>query len=256
MKFSGYRSKNGSWGVVAKKYDGIVGTGGSVYHRESLIPKLIKLLGAIKGKKVIDVGCGQGFLSKEISQLGADYLGVDISREMIQIAQKRFGKIGKFYCTDAAYLENAINSNEKQRDWAIFLLSISDMPNLDKVIRSVSPVLKEDGQIAVFMLHPCFRIPRQSGWGVDEKRRLRFRRIDSYLLEKNIPMGHGETTVFFRPLSYYINTFAKNGWQVLEMQEIATDQISMEKNKNRMEKISDAEIPMFLGLRLTRSMQK
>lgn len=238
--------------MVAKKYDGMVGEGGSIYHKKIATPKILEILGPIKNKKILDVGCGQGFLSVEINKHGGIYSGIDISREMIKLAEKRFGRMGKFFCSDASLADGIKQIGLGQMDWAIFLLSISDMPNLLAVIRSVSMVLKKDGEILVFMLHPCFRIPRQSGWGIDEKRKLRYRRIDSYLMAKNIPMGNGETTVFFRPLSYYINTFVKSGWKVLEMQEIANTQTTENQTNSRMDRISSMEIPMFLCLRLAR----
>lgn len=250
MKFAKHR--NGSWDVVAKKYDGIVGEAGSAYHKQVAVPKLLEMLGSIKNKKILDIGCGQGFLCKEISQAGGLYNGVDISREMIRLAERRFSKLGRFFCSDASWMDKIKQIGVGQMDLAIFLLSISDMPNLSSVIKSTSMVLKERGEILVFMLHPCFRIPRQSGWGIDEKRKLRYRRIDSYLEAKNIPMGRGETTVFFRPLSYYVNIFAEKGWQIAQMQEIAAMEIFGQKTESRMERTSNQEIPMFLCLRLTR----
>jgi hypothetical protein len=35
--------------------------------------------------------------------------------------------------------------------------------------------------MVLLLTHPCFRVPRQSGWGWDEQRKLQYRRVDRYL---------------------------------------------------------------------------
>ena len=47
-------------------------------------PALFKVLGDIKGKKILDLGCGVGILSRAMADNGADVLGVDISKESIK----------------------------------------------------------------------------------------------------------------------------------------------------------------------------
>ena len=45
--------------------------------------------GGIKGKKIIDVGCGTGLLAVKLAKAGALVTGVDLSRDMLNIAEKR-----------------------------------------------------------------------------------------------------------------------------------------------------------------------
>ncbi|MFQ6090271.1 MAG: class I SAM-dependent methyltransferase [Candidatus Bipolaricaulia bacterium] len=49
----------------------------------------------LKGKKIIDVGCGLGYLKKYLDEHAPgyrSYLGVDLSREMVRGARERFGR--------------------------------------------------------------------------------------------------------------------------------------------------------------------
>ena len=107
------------------------------------------------------------------------------------------------------------------------------------------------GELRSINLLTCFRIPRQSGWGTDEGRKLRYRRIDRYLTPLPIPMKpytgqrSGVTTSFHRPLGDYVNGLATEGFLVDAMKEITTHR----KSKTRAERLSDEEIPVFLGLR-------
>lgn len=43
----------------------------------------------LRGKRVLDAGCGTGALAFELAARGADVLGVDISPQLVEIARKR-----------------------------------------------------------------------------------------------------------------------------------------------------------------------
>ena len=102
------------------------------------------------------------------------------------------------------------------------------------------------------MTHPCFRIPRQSGWDWDENRKLRYRRIDSYLTPLTVPMKEypgqagGATISFHRPLEQYINGLGECGLLVDSMSEIP---YPASENGAKAEKRASQEIPLFLALR-------
>jgi 2-polyprenyl-3-methyl-5-hydroxy-6-metoxy-1,4-benzoquinol methylase len=46
-------------------------------------------LGPLKGKTLLDFGCGEGQVATQLAMLGADVTGIDISPELIQLAQRR-----------------------------------------------------------------------------------------------------------------------------------------------------------------------
>jgi len=48
----------------------------------------LKLLGDVKGKSVLDIGCGSGRLVRKLTDKGANVTGVDISEEQIKLAVK------------------------------------------------------------------------------------------------------------------------------------------------------------------------
>jgi SAM-dependent methyltransferase len=50
---------------------------------------LIESLGVTRGLKVLDVGCGDGTTALPSARRGADVLGVDISRPLVEAGQKR-----------------------------------------------------------------------------------------------------------------------------------------------------------------------
>lgn len=64
---------------------------------DALIPVLAST--SLKGKKVLDAGCGTGDLSFWMSARGAKVTGVDVSRKAVGIARKRV-KGGRFAVSD------------------------------------------------------------------------------------------------------------------------------------------------------------
>ena len=247
---TGKRRPSG-WDAVAAWYDGWMGSGGSVHHRKIAVPAVIKLLHPKKGERVLDIGAGQGVLAPEVAKAGADYTGVDVSNKLLDMAREHHGKVARFLPADAARLHENYFIQAEMFDAVVFLLSIQDMDPLGDVVKSATWALKPGGRMIILMTHPCFRVPRQSGWGFDEGRKLQYRRVDRYLTPLPVPMKQHETGVtisFHRPLSLYVNTLSEYGMLVDRIEEIPAED-PLNKKLTKAEKMADSEIPLFLALR-------
>ncbi len=60
---------------------------------------LVRRIGIEKGLKVLDLGCGDGTTAVPSAQLGANVLGVDISRPLVEAGNKRAAALGLTNCT-------------------------------------------------------------------------------------------------------------------------------------------------------------
>src|SRR5204862_7094703 len=60
---------------------------------------LVQRLGITKGLKVLDLGCGDGTTALPAAKLGADVLGVDIARNLVEAGNKRAAEHGLTNCT-------------------------------------------------------------------------------------------------------------------------------------------------------------
>jgi ubiquinone/menaquinone biosynthesis C-methylase UbiE len=234
------------WDDIAAWYDGWVGEAGSHFHRHVAIPAILNLLTLQPDQHILDVGAGTGVLAKAVHDAGAQYTGIDISPRLIQQAKQYHGAYGHFMLGDARQLRRVVGAGEY--DACAYLLSIQDMNPLKSVLESAAYALRGGGVVAILMTHPCFRIPRQSGWGYEDQKKLQYRRIDRYLTPLNIPMKkhkRGTTISFHRPISAYINALAAHGLLVDKLDEITTYQ----RGENRAEQRANDEIPLFMGLR-------
>ncbi len=249
------RAARTSWDPLADWYDGWVGKEGSLHHRRLAIPAVLELLAPQTGEKILDIGAGQGVLVPHIAGSGAAYVGVEASPRLLQIARKRHGHTGRFIQGDASQLQRLPGLHEGMFDAAVFLLSIQDMDPLPSILESVAWVLRGGGRLVLLMTHPCFRVPRQSGWGWQEERKMQYRRIDRYLTPLSVPMKaypgqqQGTTLSFHRPLQEYVNCLAECGLLLDQMKEIATYKVVSGGQHARAENLAQQEIPLFLGLR-------
>jgi SAM-dependent methyltransferase len=245
-----------SWDPLAYWYNGWVGEGGSEHHREVAIPATIRLLEPKPGERVLDIGAGQGVLAPVIARTGAQYVGVDASPRLLDLARKHHGGAGRYLLGDARKLSSIDGLSAASFDAVVFLLSIQDMDPLEPVIHSAAWALKPGGRVVIMMTHPAFRMPRQSGWGWDEGRKLVYRRIDRYLTPLPIPMkllpGRDTTATtrsFHRPLGMYVNGLSDQGLLVDRMDEIPAHKLTTAGENAKAVDLARREIPLFLGLR-------
>ncbi len=242
-------ARSQSWDAVAHWYAGWAGTNGSRYHRTLAMPLLLELLDPQTGERIADLGCGPGILAPPMAERGAGFVGVDLSPRLIAEARRNHGRHGRFLVGDATRLPRHADLPAGGFDGACFLLSIQDINPLDDALAEAAQLLKPGGRLAIVMLHPCFRVPRQSGWGWDEGRGLKFRRLDSYLTPLAVPMQihqRGATRSYHRPLGAYAEALSLAGLALTGIKEVGD---LPAPGESRADRRAAAEFPLFLGLR-------
>jgi SAM-dependent methyltransferase len=247
-----------SWDPVADWYIGWVGAKGSDHHRTLAIPATMDLLGDIRGRHVLDIGCGTGAVAAHVSRRGGQYTGVDKSRRLVDFARRHHGTGGRVIHGDATRLDRVAGLARGGFDAAVFLLSLQDIDPLRDAMAGAAWALRPGGKAVVLMTHPCFRIPRQSGWGWDPDRRLQFRRVDRYLTPLAVPMKaygrnrKGATWSHHRPLEAYVDAMVEVGLLLESIREIPAPEDPNRGSRSRAERRANVEIPLFMGIRATK----
>ena len=121
-----------NWESSAKWYNEIVSEEGHYYHSKVILPKLLKLFRFTDKSSLLDIGCGQGILSRKIPP-HIRYVGLDGSKQMIKNA-KRLRSDAAFYHKDATL---PFDIEEKDFSHACFLLSFQNIHAPLKALREV-----------------------------------------------------------------------------------------------------------------------
>lgn len=242
-----------SWEPVSKWYNNIVGSEGHYYHQNIIIPKLMSLLNFSKDKShsLLDLACGQGVMANKIPQ-DMDYLGIDISPSLIKEAKSKDKNRKHGYLV--ADVSKPLKLDKKYSH-GIIVLALQNIEDVPGVLKNARGHMLDGGRLAIVLNHPCFRIPRQSSWGVDEQKKLQYRRVDRYFSAMPIPIAANpskgvasvETMTYHHPLSYYCGCLKEAGFLIETIEEWCSDKESVGKNA-KMENRSRDEIPMFLTI--------
>src|ERR1044071_736686 len=77
------REVEASWSEIARTWSRSVRKGGDVHREHVHGPSLLAACGDVRGARALDIGCGEGWCSRELARRGAHVRAVDVSRAMI-----------------------------------------------------------------------------------------------------------------------------------------------------------------------------
>ena len=241
------------WDQASRWYDSLVGTGGSDYHRNILMPGAFRLLDVKPGRRILDLACGQGVFSRFLLQKKMKPEGIDSSEELLRFAHSRSKESIRYHVGDAA---DPGLLKGRRFDGIVCLLAAQNMEAIEPVLRNVSRWLKPEGKFVMVITHPCFRIPRQAHWGWDEEKKTEYRRVDRYADEMRIPIvtppfadPNNYTWTYHRPLQSYFEALLRTGLCVDLLEEWVSDKESGPGKRSRGENRARKEIPLFMAIR-------
>ncbi len=247
-------SSSTSWQSVGKWYNETVGKEGHYYHRQLIIPKVLRLLNLSEKQSasLLDLACGQGVLSRHLPR-SVSYVGVDIATPLINAAKG-------YHCSQShqfiqADVTQTIPLGPDSFSHSTIILALQNIESPLAVFKNANHHLQSGAPLLIVLNHPCFRIPRQSTWKVDEENKIQYRRIDRYMTSMNIPIqahpSQGKksptTLSFHHPLSKYSCWLKEAGFVIEIIEEWCSDKVS-EGRTAKMENRSREEIPLFMAI--------
>ena len=111
---------------------------------------LVEKLGITKGTLVLDLGCGDGTTALPEAKLGADVLGIDIARNLVEAGNRRAAERGltnlKFQEGDASNLEQLL---DKSFDLVVSIFGAMFAPKPFEVAKEMVRVTRPGGRIVM-----------------------------------------------------------------------------------------------------------
>ena len=222
------------WENNAEAFSGLIDGEGTPHHKKILNPCVEKLLGDVKGKQLLDAGCGEGYLARYYAKKGAEVTAIDLSQRLIETSEQlaeREGVTIDYRVDNVCYIESVPNA---EFDIILSNLVLLNVPCIDDAIREFHRVLKVGGVLVFSIVHPAFNFYGPGSWEMGEKNPETKRRdglyfkVDRYFDEEEYERywktKQGDKfpepiSFFHRTLSTYINSLSKAGFRLLEFAE-------------------------------------
>jgi ubiquinone/menaquinone biosynthesis C-methylase UbiE len=111
---------------------------------------LVNKLGITKGLKVLELGCGDGTTAIPAAKLGADVLGVDIARNLVEAGNKRVKEVGLTNCTiQEGDATNLSELEDGRFDLVVSIFGAMFAPTPVNVAKEMVRVTKPGGRIVM-----------------------------------------------------------------------------------------------------------
>lgn len=140
---------------------------------------IVDVILALPSQHILDVGCGEGWLVRSLSQNGKNCRGIDGSAELIRLAQQKGDQ--KYACLSYGELIGGASIEGTPFDAIVFNFALFDEYNTESLLKSLKTKLKAQGHIVIQSLHPDALPQEQQGhWQQDVWQGLPESFTDSY----------------------------------------------------------------------------
>lgn len=179
-----------SWDANARAWTTVVQSRQIESRRVATDAAILAAIPAYQPKRVLDLGCGEGWLARELANRGLEVTGVDGSAALIAEAQRNSN--AAFYVM--SYDEIVTDPARLEGPFDLIVCNFSLLSeNLVPLLQSLRQALTPHGALIIQTVHPwsaCGDMPYENGW-----------RMESF-------SAFGET--FPQPMPWYFRTL--NSW--------------------------------------------
>ena len=206
------------------------------FHREHFLAMV-----PAPGRLTLDVGCGEGRVTRDLRQNRHRVVGLDCSFTMCRAAAYYDPPV-PVAAGDAARLPFANASV----DCVVAFMSLQDIDDMRGTLREIARVLQDGRQLALAIVHPMYSGGKFSRSGPDQDEGFV---IKASYFEPELRISHDchddLTVTFYRehqPLQSYVQALLDVGFNIEQWHEVTDQDVSKPWHR----------VPMFLDVLATR----
>ncbi|MDA3648357.1 class I SAM-dependent methyltransferase [Saccharopolyspora indica] len=187
---------------------------GDFAKRHLVNPVLLRLLGEVSGRRIMDAGCGNGYFSRMLAERGAHVTGVEPASSMVTYARDKEADLRQgitYVEADLARLPDLGGPF----DAVVCSMVLMAIPDWKPAMRACVESLRPGGLFVFAIVHPAFE-QLWTTWRAHGEYR-----TGRYLQEYEIPGPVAPD--FHRPISAYLNELTALGGHLREIAEPGLD---------------------------------
>lgn len=188
-----------------------------------------RLFGDVSGKKMLEIGCGDGqSLQYQGERKASELWGIDISEKQIEKAKQHLTARGLSANLIASPMEEECGIPTDYFDFVYSIYAIGWTTDLDGTFDRIASYLKKGGIFIFSWSHPIHKCVST------EENAFQFKKcyFDESWYSVPLDFCRGTLTLSDRKLSTYVNALAKAGFFIEQMIEETDDEIIRQKDEN------------------------
>lgn len=204
----------------------------NVYNYNNLVeqPAIKRLLPDLRGKTVLDLGCGYGNNCIDFISRGATrVVGVDISSKMLEIAkQENAHENIKYIQMDMS----EISILKPKFDLIFSSLAFHYVEDYKELLSDIGLLLKDDGILLYSQEHPYTTAPKKGcTWTKDKLGNKLYSNLSDYMYsgKRQVIWFKEAVEKYHRPMSEIINTLIQENFIIKEIVEPVPDEDALKK---------------------------
>ena len=222
--------------VAARDQQGIVDSLG-------ILPRLLDLLGDIAGLRVLDAGCGEGYLARVLAARGAQVTGIDISPRLIELAREQDHEGAIVY--RVADLSAPLPDYDQCFDAVASYLALNDVHDHRGFAATLAGTLKPGGRLVIALNNPYSYVVRKH---VSDY----FATDAAYPYRGMVAQGL-KVHFYHRTLEDYLNAFLDCGLRLRKLVDLGTVVNNAHQAPIDTLLPEGYRLPYFMILRFTKS---
>ncbi|CAN5226051.1 class I SAM-dependent methyltransferase [soil metagenome] len=200
-----------SWDINATEWSQIMEQGG-IDSRKFTNPAIVEAISNYEPLKILDLGCGEGWLTRALTHENNKVIGVDATEALLETARQKGSQ--KYFKITYKDIVEGVNIPEAPFDAVVLNFCLYEKNEVPNLLIALERSLSDPGLIFIQTLHPSYllmnELPYEDQWIEDSWKGL----------NGNFVQPH---SWYARTLGNWLNTFIDCRYELIKVKEVTNN---------------------------------